>query len=48
LDECRTQYATTGLAKIPDNLRISQMCASGLTSESKIIDACQGKFELLN
>lgn len=45
----RTQYATTGLAKIPDNLRQTQMCASGKTPKGQTIDACQGEknFQLI-
>jgi secreted trypsin-like serine protease len=38
----KVKYATTGLAKIPDNLRQTQMCASGETSSRQTIDACQG------
>ncbi|XP_070501542.1 serine protease persephone-like [Chironomus tepperi] len=42
LDECRAKYLPTGLSKIPDNLRITQMCATGATPDGSSIDACQG------
>lgn len=44
LEECRAKYLPTGLVKIPDNLRITQMCATGTTPDGSTIDACQGKF----
>lgn len=42
LSECREKYALTGLSKIPDNLRQTQMCATGMSNTGKVIDACQG------
>ncbi|KAG5675649.1 hypothetical protein PVAND_005536 [Polypedilum vanderplanki] len=42
LTDCREKYATTGLSRIPDNLRQTQMCATGINSAGTTIDACQG------
>jgi hypothetical protein len=42
LPECREKYVATGLSKIPDNLRQTQMCATGM-SAGNTIDACQGE-----
>ncbi|KAL7041370.1 hypothetical protein ACKWTF_000747 [Chironomus riparius] len=42
LTECRKKYALTGLPKLPDNLRQTQMCATNKNANGTIIDACQG------
>lgn len=47
LSECRKKYLATGLPKLPDNLRQTQMCATNKNSNGTIIDACQGKLNLL-
>ena len=46
LEECRAKYLPTGLSKIPDNLRQTQMCATGSTPDGSTIDACQGKSRI--
>lgn len=42
LNECRKKYAATGLHKLPDNLRQTQLCATNKNADGMIVDACQG------
>lgn len=44
LNECRKKYAATGLPKLPDNLRQTQICATNKNADGTIADACQGGF----
>ena len=44
LNECRKKYALTGLPKLPDNLRQTQICATNRNANGTIIDACQGEI----
>jgi hypothetical protein len=42
LSECKEIYGGLGLQQLPENLLLSQLCASATTKEGKILDACQG------
>lgn len=48
LNECKDIYAGINLQQLPENLLQSQLCASSVTKDGKILDACQGMKSIIS